>query len=145
MFNVNSTPFLSLYPVSAHRGYNNDSGRVFKNCGKSQYMGPPEIDTTQPPVPMYKHDAAESRELVAMNDGVDVAKLTAGTQQEVPTRGLYIEGGGVDGLQVLMADNLDNMANAPAPEDTSDGLKTTDVQYRLEVPSKFAISSKGKK
>ena len=145
MTSANSTPFLSQYPVSAHRGYNNDSGTVFKNCGTSQYKGPPEIDATEAPMPTYENAAAESHELKSMHDGLDVAKLTAGSQQEVSTRGLYIEGGGVDGLQTLVTDNLDNIANAPAPESTTDGLKTTDAQYRLEVPSKFALTSKDKK
>lgn len=95
---------------------------------------------------MYKNDAAESRELKALNDDVDVAKLTAGTQEDVSTRGLYIEGGGVDALQVLVSETNNNMTDAPRPEQTSDGLATTDAQYRLTVPQKFAITSKkGKK
>ena len=97
-------------------------------------------------MPTYENAAAESRELRQMNDGLDVAKITTGTQEEVSTRGLYIEGGGVDGLQVLMADTINNIAYAPTPEETSDGLKTTDAQYKLEVPKKYALSSKkGKK
>ena len=77
-----------------------------------------------------------------MNDGLDVAKLTVGTKQEVSTRGLYIEGGGVDGLQVLMTDTISNMADAPTPERTTDGLASTDAQYRLTVPQKFALTAK---
>jgi hypothetical protein len=95
-------------------------------------------------MPTYKNTAADSHELKSMHDGLDVAKLTAGSQQEVSTSGLYIEGGGVDGLQTLVTDNLDNIANAPVPESTSDGLKTTDATSRVEVPSKFALTSKGK-
>ena len=137
-----NTPYLFQYPVSSHRGFNNDSGRIYKDCGMTQYKGPPEIDDSQSPEPTYENAAAESRELKSMNDGLDVAKVTAGTLQEVSTRGLYIEGGGVDGLQVLMADTLNNMADAPTPERTTDGLASTDAQYRLEVPKKFAITAK---
>jgi hypothetical protein len=104
--------------------------------------GAPKIDDTQAPEPTYENTAAESRELKSMNDGVDVAKLTAGSQEEVSTRGLYIEGGGVDGLQVLMTDTISNMADAPTPERTTDGLASTDAQYRLSVPQKFALTSK---
>lgn len=93
--------------------------------------GAPKIDDTQAPEPTYENTAAESRELKSMNDGVDVAKLTAGSQEEVSTRGLYIEGGGVDGLQVLMSDTINNLADAPAPEETSDGLKTTDANVQV--------------
>ena len=88
MLKVNATPYLFQYPVSTHRGFNNDSGMVFKNCGMSQYKGAPKIDVTQLPEPLYENTAAESRELKALNDDVDVAKLTAGTQEEVSTRGL---------------------------------------------------------
>jgi hypothetical protein len=142
MLKANQTPYLFQYPVSSHCGYNNDSGRVYKDCGMTQYKGPPQIDDTQAPVPSYDNAAAESRELKSMNDGVNVAKLIAGTQQEVSTHGLYIEGGGVDGLQVLMTDAINNMADAPTPEMTNDGLATTDAHYRLEVPKKFAITAK---
>jgi len=83
MLKVNATPYLFQYPVSTHRGFNNDSGMGFKNCGMSQYMGAPKIDDTQSPEPFYENSAAESRELKAMNDDVDVAKLTAGTQEDV--------------------------------------------------------------
>ena len=142
MFKARVPTFLLQYPVSRHRGYNNDSGRVYKDCGMTQYKGPPQINDTQAPEPTYENAAAESRELKSMNDGVDVAKLTAGSQEEVSTRGLYIEGGGVDGLQVLMTDTINNMADAPTPERTSDGLASTDAQYRLSVPQKFALTSK---
>ena len=81
-----------------------------------------------------------------MNDDVDVAKLTAGTQEDVSTRGLYIEGGGVDALQVLVSETNNNMADASRPEQTSNSLATTDEYYRLTVPQKFALTSKkGKK
>ena len=142
MLKASSTPYLFQYPVSSHRGYNNDSGTVFKNFRMTQYKGAPKIDDTQAPVPSYDNVAAETRELKSMNDGVDAAKLTAGSQEEMSTRGLYIEGGGVDGLQVLMTDTITNMADAPTPERTTDGLASTDAQYRLEVPRKFALTSK---
>ena len=77
-----------------------------------------------------------------MNGDVDVAKLTAGTQEDVSTRGLYIEGGGVDALRVLVSETNNNTADAPRPEQTSDGLATTGAQYRLTVPQKSAITSK---
>ena len=79
MLKANATPYLFQYPFSTHRGFNNDSGRIFKNCGISQCKGAPKIDKTAAPVPMYENSAAESRELKALNDDVDVAKLTAGT------------------------------------------------------------------
>ena len=78
-----NTPFLYQYPVSTHRGFNNDSGTVFKNCGMSQYKGAPKIDKTAAPEPMYENAAAESHELAAINNDVDVVKLTAGTQEDV--------------------------------------------------------------
>ena len=74
-----NTPYLFQYPVSSHRGYNNDSGTVYKDCGMTQYTGAPEIDDTQSPMPTYDNAAAESHELKSLNDGLDVAKLTAGT------------------------------------------------------------------
>ena len=61
MLKANQTPFLFQYPVSTHRGYNNDSGTVFKNCGMSQYKGAPKIDDTQLPGVLYENTAAESR------------------------------------------------------------------------------------
>ena len=137
-----NTPYLFQYLVSNHRGFNDDSGRVYKDCGLAQYKGAPKIDDTQPPMLTYENAAAESHELKSMNDGLDVAKLTASTQEEVSTRGLYIQGGGVDGLQVLMTENINNMADAPTPERTTDGLATADAQYRLTVPPKYALSSK---
>ena len=39
----------------AHRGYNNDSGLVYRACGKSQYGKEPVFAVSVYPVPQYEN------------------------------------------------------------------------------------------
>ena len=59
------------------KGYNNDSGLMYKNCGMSQYKGP-----EQEPV-RNEYDTAEyinkeniDKTLELMNDGLDIEKAS---------------------------------------------------------------------
>jgi hypothetical protein len=138
--------FCYQYPISQHRGYNNASGRVYMNCGLNQYKGAVKIDNTQLPEPDYVNPEAIKREQKELNKGLNPDSYTKGTKKEVSTGGLFVEGGGVFGLQDLVTETNNELANEMTPEPSSAGAyDVDDSQSQLEVPAKFALSNKPKK
>lgn len=138
--------FCYQYPISQHRGYNNASGLVYMNCGKNQYKGAVKIDNTELPEPEYINPEAIKREQKEMNKGLNPDSFTKGTKKEVSTGGLFVEGGGVFGLQDLVSETTNELANEMQPEQSSAGAyDIDDSQNQLEVPAKFALNNKPKK
>lgn len=139
--------FCYQYPISQHRGWNNSSGRVYMNCGKNQYKGAVKIDNTELPEPEYINPEAIKREQKEMNKGLNPDSYTKGTKKEVSTGGLFVEGGGVFGLQQLVTETNNELANEMTPEQSSAGAYDIDesTQNQLEVPAKFALNNKPKK
>ncbi len=139
--------FCYQYPISQHRGYNNSSGRVYMNCGLNQYKGAVKIDNTELPEPEYVNPEAIKREQKEMNKGLNPDSYTKGTKKEVSTGGLFVEGGGVFGLQKLVSETTNELANEMQPEQSSAGAYDIDesTQNHLEVPQKFALNNKPKK
>lgn len=135
--------FCFQYPISNQRGYNNASGRVYMNCGLNQYKGAVKIDNTQLPEPDYVNAEAIKREQKEMNKGLNPDSYTKGTKKEVSTGGLFVEGGGVFGLQDLVTETNNELANEMTPEPSSAGAyDVDDSQNVLEVPKKFALTQK---
>ncbi len=54
-----------------NRGYNNDSGLQFKNCGLNQIKGKPREKINETPMPEYVNKKMEKKELTYMNDGFE--------------------------------------------------------------------------
>lgn len=135
--------FCFQYPISTHRGFNSASGLVYMNCGLNQYKGSVKIDNTQLPEPDYVNAEAIKREQKEMNKGLNPDSFTKGTQKEVSTSGLFVEGGGVDGLQELVTETNNELANEMIPMKSDEGAyDIDDTQNVLEVPKKFALTEK---
>lgn len=130
--------FCSQYPISNHRGYNTNSGLIYgRQNGKSQYEGnKPEFDMTQLPEPEYENKKAISNEQEQFRNGVDVDKISAGTQKQVSTDNLFVEGG-VFGLQRLVT-KTNNLLTNEAERVNLDEMERPDVESQLYVNPKFA-------
>lgn len=135
--------FCFQYPISQHRGYNNASGRVYMNCGLNQYKGAIKFDETELPEPEYINPEAIKHEQKNLNKGLNPDSFTKGTQKEVSTKGLFVEGGGVFGLQDLVTETTNELANEMVPMKSDEGAyDIDDTQTQLEVPKKFALTQK---
>ena len=59
-----------------HRGYNNDSGLIYKyQCGKSQYKGEIKYEKNDLPEPEYENAENVNKLLVCMNNDVKQPKI----------------------------------------------------------------------
>ena len=91
---------------------------------------------TQLPEPEYENKQAISNEQKQFRNGVDVAKLSAGTQKQVSTDNLYVEGG-VFGLQRLVT-KTNNLLTNEAERVNLDEMERPDIESQLYVNPKFA-------